>query len=227
MSARCFVFVFCLIVGIIIGAVVFVVIQMKQQNQSEEIGEEKDPAVQVDDSVLDAKKAATMCESIVNGTEPSFGAYNHPAMFTGTIGVNSLGIRVVHHIGTGDTYQKNSYWLIGDGYADKETIAAIRVEACKGKIPVIVIKMRPDKGLSLSRNIQVWNHYKPKSVISSWEDYDKRLKSYLKYLAPIPAIVILEPDLLMFTYDTQNLQYGWVNDKYRDEFLNRAQNVIR
>nr|XP_039271684.1 uncharacterized protein LOC120346095 [Styela clava] len=231
MSKKCFVFALCVIVAIIVGAVIFVVIQTQghegatEGNKSET--EEDEILIEETKGAISVDKAEMMCESIINGTEPKLGAYNHPSMYQTTLGVNTIATRVVTHHETSDTYQKNSYWLTGDNFADREAISMIRAEACQAKIPVIVIKMRPSKGLSLSRNIQVWNHYQPKSLIETWTDYDKKLNSYLKHLVSIPSIVILEPDLLMFSYDTHNLQYGWLNDKYKEEFYQRAQRVIK
>lgn len=216
-----------LIVAVAAGAIIFVAIKM--QNFTSEEKPETDPEeteIEPTFKGLSPKKATLMCEAIINGTEPSFGLYNDPAMFNGMLGAGTISTRVLDSF-DGDTYQKSPYWITGDSADDRVTMSEIRVEACNNRIPVVVIAMRPNAGLKLSGNARIWNHYKPKSNLETWSDYDKKLSSYLKYLAAIPSIVIVEPDLLMSTFEKEHAQFTWLNDKYKEEFYPRAQRIIK
>ena len=127
---------------------------------------------------------------------------------------------------TRDKIIRNSYWLTGDSESDTKALNGIRYQACMGKIPVVVIRMRPNEGLKLSHEHSNWDFYKPKSIVSSWTEYDENLKRYLRDLNGAPAMIILEPDLLMFTFDVRNNQHRWSNKKYEEEFLKRANRLI-
>lgn len=227
MSKKCFIYLMAIIVAIVAGAIIFVAIKM--QNFTDEEKPETDPEeteIELTYNGLSPRKAMLLCEAIINGTEPSFGLYNDPAMFNGLLGVGTISTRVLDSY-DGDTYQKSSYWLTGNSETDRATMSDIRVEACKSKIPVVVIAMRPNTGMKLSGNGRLWSHYKPKSFLETWDDYDKKLNTYLKYLAPIPSIVILEPDLLMSSFEKAHAQYTWLNEKYKEQFYHRAQRVIK
>ena len=151
---------------------------------------------------------------------------NSPWKFAGRFTKSKIATRQTVLAKTGEKIVRNSYWLTGDEDKDAEALYGIQLQACTGKIPVVVFRMRPSEGLRLSHGHSNLNYYKPTSVIETWSDYDEKLGKYLKILHNIPAIIILEPDLLMFTYDVTNHQHRWLNKKYEEEFLIRANRVI-
>ena len=151
---------------------------------------------------------------------------NKPWAYAGQFTKSRIATRESVSSRSGDKIIRNSYWIIGEEEKDLETLRGVRLQACIGKIPVIVFKMRPRDGLILSHEHSNWNYYKPESPIETWEEYDTLLTKYLKVLDGIPAIIILEPDLLMFAYDPKNNQHRWKNKQYEEEFLKRAKKVI-
>jgi len=147
-------------------------------------------------------------------------------MFAAKLGQNKLAVRETLTRRSGFKVVRNAYWLTGNSQKDNVALKNIELQACEGKVPVIVIKMRPSKGLQIHHGLKNWDFYKPPSNIETWPDYDKKLNFFISRLAKIPSLVILEPDLLMFTYDFTNQQYRWLNSQYEDEFIKRAQRVI-
>nr|XP_002119579.1 uncharacterized protein LOC100181482 [Ciona intestinalis] len=146
--------------------------------------------------------------------------------FTGVLGRSSLATRTTMLERSSEIITRNAHWLTGDETKDATALRGIRLEACGGKIPTVVIRIRPTEGLQLNNGISNWDYYKPTSPISTWTEYDEKLNSYLRVLAPIPAVVVLEPDLLMYAFDSVNQQYRWRNAQYEEEFLKRARKVI-
>ena len=129
---------------------------------------------------------------------------------------------------TNEVIERNAYTLTGDTASDSDMLDAIENQSCDGLIPVVVIKMSPNDGnLQLGENMKKVLFYQPESKFSSWKDYDKVLNKVLKRLSKISSIVILEPNLLMSTYEASFLQYRWSNEKYEENFLQRALKVAR
>nr|CAB3262655.1 uncharacterized protein LOC100181482 [Phallusia mammillata] len=150
-----------------------------------------------------------------------------PMEFVAKLGQSKLATRESLGAKSGFRIVRNAYWLTGELEKDNGALNSIEISACQGQVPVIVIKMRPKEGLQIHHGNKDWEFYKPVSPIATWKDYDRKLESFLKRLTPIPSLVILEPDLLMYAFDTANQQYRWLNSKYEEEFLKRAQRIIK
>ena len=148
--------------------------------------------------------------------------------YPGEIGKNKLATRKTLSGATRDVIERNAYTLTGNAENDGKHLKAIKAQSCEGLIPVVVIKMSPDNGqLQLSDAMKMTVFYQPESKITSWKEYDKVLNKYAKQLSNVPSIVILEPNLLMLTYEADFLQYRWSNELYETNFLQRAVKLVR
>jgi len=143
--------------------------------------------------------------------------------YTAKLGQASIGlIKTGVNDDTGKELKKGAFWLRGDLVQDQAIFKDIKVMACRGQIPTVIISMRP-AGYKLILNQDDLNFYDGEPIHEDWESYDERLAVYKKQLLDIPSLVILEPKLLQLTFDEINLQYNYENGIYLDEFLRRAQ----
>ena len=228
MSKKCFALI---LLGsfILLGGGIALIVLFKNNNSVEEDSSKSKP---IKDSLTESdaklsknnldfnKNSDSECRKYVRSQRKQI---EFPAQFT----KSRMATRETVFAQTREKIVRNAYWLTGDKFNDAETLNDIRFQACIGKIPVVVIRMRPNTGLELSHMHSNWDYYKPKSPISSWADYDSELKKYINALTGFPAIIILEPDLLMFAYDSKNSQHRWNNKQYETEFLIRAQRIVK
>ncbi|CAG5082550.1 Oidioi.mRNA.OKI2018_I69.PAR.g10154.t1.cds [Oikopleura dioica] len=143
--------------------------------------------------------------------------------YTAKLGKDSIGlIKTGVNDDSGKELKKGAFWLRGDPVQDQATFKDIKVMACRGQIPTVIISMRP-AGYKLILNQDDLNFYDGEPIHEDWESYDERLNVYKKQLLDIPSLVILEPKLLQLTFDEINQQYNYENGIYLDEFLRRAQ----
>ena len=224
MSRKHFGFLFLVLIILLGGGVAIVIIfKNKKTNESE-------AKQTIGNGVLDGEANSLERKSGVVGTRRECQNWlknpNKPWDYAGRFTKSRIATRESISSRSGDKIVRNSYWLLGDEKKDRQALNGVRLDACMGKIPVLVFKMRPSQGLTLSHEHSNWNYYKPESTLETWEHYDVLLKDYLKVLDGIPAIIILEPDLLMFAYDVKNNQHRWKNKEYEEEFLIRANKII-
>jgi len=143
--------------------------------------------------------------------------------FNATIGRDLIAVKKRKE---GDDLMFNSLWLNGNKSTDIKTLYQARSYACENKIPVIVIRARPDQGLDVSERLKFWNYYKPTSAIKSWALYDLKLEYYIKILQDIPSIVVMEPDLFMLMNDISDDSVTVKNQRYQEMFLERVMKLI-
>ena len=141
-------------------------------------------------------------------------------IFNGSLGKDLISMR-----SRASGAEVNSLWLTGEQQSDSKTLYMARILACENKIPVIVIRCRPEVGYFVTERIKHWNYYKPKSRVDSWFRYDRLLESYISVLQHIPSLVIFEPDFFMMLND-EDQDSGQNNDQHLELFLLRVMKVV-
>ncbi|XP_078487465.1 ciCesA protein [Ciona intestinalis] len=143
-----------------------------------------------------------------------------PHEYTGQLGTSPLAMVKTLDMTSNLQVSRNAFWLLGltdDFY----TIQQIKRTACnEDEIPVIVFFMRPSAGLVLDAES---SHYMPSDRIASWEEYDVKLENYAKQLSDVPSLIVMEPSLLMHTFNSQNSQH---DTAYQVQFAQRVQNAV-
>jgi len=123
---------------------------------------------------------------------------------------------------------KNAYWLKGNPWKDSKTLKDIQIDACMNKVPLVVIKMRPDtKEYQVNDQLRKYEYYKEKINVSSWKAYDRKLNKIIKALEDMPCLVVMEPDLLLLGVDIRNSQNRWTNLGFIEEFLKRVHTIVK
>lgn len=144
-----------------------------------------------------------------------------PHEYTAELGRSPLTMVRTIDVETGLEIERNAFWLLGlkdDFY----TIQQIKRSACEeDSIPVIVFFMHPSAGLALDEEA---GHYMPAERILTWEEYDEQIKHYSEALAEVPSVVIMEPSLLMHTFNTRTEYH---NTKYQFDYAQRVGSVIQ
>lgn len=144
--------------------------------------------------------------------------------YTAVLGDDAIGLlnTGIKHPKTKEELKKGAFWLRGVAEEDKISFKQIRIMACRGFIPTVVIQIRP-QGYRIMMEQGDLVHYEGDELYENWEDYDTQIAKYINVLGEIPSIVILEPKLLQLTYNIKNLQYDYENGMYLEEFIKRAQ----
>ena len=143
-----------------------------------------------------------------------------PHEYTAELGRSPLTMVRTIDVDTGLEIERNAFWLLGlkdDFY----TIQQIKRSACEeDSIPLIVFFMHPSEGLQLDETA---GHYMPDERILTWEEYDLQIHNYAKALAEVPSIIVMEPSLLMHTFNTRTEYH---NTKYQYDYAQRVGKVI-
>nr|BAJ65324.1 cellulose synthase [Molgula tectiformis] len=115
---------------------------------------------------------------------------------------------------------RNAFWLLGlkdDFY----TMQQIKQSSCEDEtVPVIVLFMHPSQGLALDAEA---GHYMPEDRIGTWEEYDEKLDYYAEHLSEIPSLIVMEPSLLMHTFNSKTEYH---NTPYQMAFAQRVERVV-
>lgn len=210
-SKKCFMF---LVFLLLTGGIVAIVCVLKSGAK-----EEKLEAIEV---TTTARPTTVPISKLTNDEEV---LARCKSRYTATLGKSTIGMMSTGISDPTDSkvqLKKGSFWLRGIEQEDKSAFKQIRVMACKGFIPTILIQIRP-QGYKLILNQDELVHYDGEEIHEDWLAYDIKLKEYQKVLKDIPALVILEPKLLQLTFNIKNLQYNYENGIYIEEFLQRAQ----
>jgi len=168
-----------------------------------------------DQEVKDKKKSEEICRRIIK-EDPKLLTY------PGRVGAGTISTRKDRH---GATH--NAYWLTGNDAQDSNTLAEIKLDGCLNKIPVIIIKMRPEDGFHLNDQLKYFETYKPTTNITTWKSYDVKMSRLLAHIKDIPSLIVLEPELLWYIVDKRNSQYKWTNDLYLEQFLQRVFLIVK
>lgn len=143
-----------------------------------------------------------------------------PHKYNGVVGASPLTMVATMDETTNIEVERNAFWLLGVD-DDFYTIQQIKQSACEeDSIPVIVFFMHPMNGLEMDEEAA---HYMPEERLESWEEYDKKLKEYAEALSEVPALIIMEPSLLMHTFNSKTEYH---NTNYQVEFATRVQETI-
>ncbi|XP_076815808.1 uncharacterized protein LOC143461810 [Clavelina lepadiformis] len=212
MTKKAFWILFSVIV-VIMGAAIFLAIYLPSRSEEKNIAEELEET--------NTTNSLTSPSSSNRDRNPAKGD-DYP----GDLLKSSIATRETISSRTGKRIKRNAYWLTGNDVNDQNSLNGIKKQARQGKVPVVVMKMRPSQGLNLNEQDRNWEYYKPTPPHLTWQDYDKSLSRFTRALSSVPCLVVLEPDLLMYTTDSDNQQYRWMNAKYEEEFLERAQRVV-
>nr|AAR89623.1 cellulose synthase [Ciona savignyi] len=144
-----------------------------------------------------------------------------PHEYTGQLGSSPLAMVKTLDVSSKLHVTRNAFWLLGltdDFY----TIQQIKQTACnEDEIPVIVFFMRPSTGLELDAES---GHYMPVDRIENWSDYDLKLENYAKQLADVPSLIVMEPSLLMHTFNSQTSHHA---SGYQLDYAQRVGNAVR
>ena len=117
--------------------------------------------------------------------------------------------------------ERNAFWLLGVK-DDFYTIQQIKQSACEeDSVPVVVFYMAPRTGLALDETAA---HYMPEERLQNWEEYDEKLEEYGEALGEVPLLLIMEPSLLMHTFNSETEYH---NTEYQLQFSNRVESVIQ
>lgn len=208
-SKKCFMF---LVFILLTGGIIAIVCVLKSGNGAEA----EDLEV-----TTTAKPTTVPIEKLTNDDEVLARCKNR---FTGVLGKDPLAMisTGVLNPKTKVEMEKGAFWLRGIEQEDKVSFKKMKVMACKGFIPTVVIQIRP-QGYKLILNQDELVHYDGDEIHEDWLSYDAKLKEYQKVLKEIPALIIMEPKLLQLTFNVKNLQYNYENGIYIEEFLKRAQ----
>lgn len=116
--------------------------------------------------------------------------------------------------------ERNAFWLLGVD-DDFYTIQQIKQSACEeDSVPIVVFFMHPRDGLQLDEEAA---HYMPENRLENWEEYDEKVAEYSENLQEVPIVLILEPALLMHTF---NERTEYHNTEFQVAFATRVQKII-
>jgi len=117
--------------------------------------------------------------------------------------------------------ERNAFWLLGRK-DDFYTIQQIKQSACEeDSVPVVVFFMFPMTELDLDEEAA---HYMPEERLETWEEYDEKVMEYGEALAEVPILLILEPSLLMHTFNSKTEYH---NTQYQINFAHRVERIIQ
>ena len=77
--------------------------------------------------------------------------------------------------------------------------------------------MAPRTGLALDESAA---HYMPADRLTTWDEYDEKLEEYGEALKDVPILLIMEPSLLMHTFNSQTEYH---NTEFQSQFSARVQ----
>ena len=77
--------------------------------------------------------------------------------------------------------------------------------------------MAPRTGLALDESAA---HYMPADRLTTWDEYDEKLEEYGEALKEVPILLIMEPSLLMHTFNSQTEYH---NTEFQSQFSARVQ----
>jgi len=147
--------------------------------------------------------------------------FSCPHVYTGELGRSPLAMVKTPDIKSGLEVSRNSFWVLGlkdDFY----TIQQVKQTAClEDEVPIVVVFMHPSSGLQLDPEA---GHYMPDERIESWEEYDERMQELAEHLSEVPSLIVLEPSLLMHTY---NSGANYHNSDYQIAFAQRVEMTTR
>lgn len=207
-SKKCFLF----LVFILLSGGIIAIVSVLKSGKSAELEEEL--------TTTTAKPTTVPIAKLTDETEILARCKN---TFSAKLGKSSLGTLPSSILNDKKkALEKGAFWLRGIPSEDKASFKQIKIMACKGQIPTVVVQIRP-AGYKLILDQDELVHYDGDEMIEDWDAYDLKLKEYIKALKEFPALVILEPKLLQLTFNVKNLQYGYENGIYMNEFLKRAQ----
>ena len=77
--------------------------------------------------------------------------------------------------------------------------------------------MAPRTGLALDESAA---HYMPADRLTTWDEYDEKLEEYGEALKEVPILLIMEPSLLMHTFNSETEYH---NTEFQSQFSARVQ----
>ncbi|CAK8678950.1 unnamed protein product [Clavelina lepadiformis] len=148
-------------------------------------------------------------------------SFTCPHIYNTVLGRSELTVTKTLDANSGLQVTRNGFWLLGVD-DDFYTIRQIKQAACnEDSIPVIVISMHPTLGLSVDEE---GVHYLHDRHVDTWEEYDKRMQKYSRELDEVPAIIVMEPSLLMHTFNSKTEYHS---HEYQLAFTTRVQNATQ
>nr|XP_039271155.1 uncharacterized protein LOC120345683 isoform X3 [Styela clava] len=140
--------------------------------------------------------------------------------YEATLGLSQLTMVTTLDEASGLDVERNAFWLLGLD-DDFYTMQQVKRSACDdATVPVIVFFMHPSQGLVLEVEA---GHYMPEERIGTWEEYDEKLDYYAEHLSEIPSIIVMEPSLLMHTFNSKTEYH---NTEYQLAYAARVEQVI-